>query len=721
MNGKKFLWLVLGMTAIVIAFALSAPVVAHDSGSPAPIRTALAPVEPVAGFPAEAWGEVELRQGHCGVYFDYFFDPLVVVEMTDGVHTTSFTYELPWNNGTEFVEFPAEFGETVEVTVTAYHNQRVIGSDSGTFSNDCASPPPTDTPEPTEEPEFEWETDQAFSCSGINASIHNLNDRSFTAKGWREFDGEVVPGSEHTWTVPPGGWANEGYDPTGHTDVHIKVVVQVLDNSNVLIEHSSGGDVDCPVVPTDTPTPSPTPTETPTEVPIEECDKADFTVVIEGNSATFRNSKGARCVVVLAVYNTHGFPNLQAPGAYQTLIGYSAGWIEPHGSLTLTVSEYDPEEGCYVQIDAMVVGSMEEVPAVVPTTLTNENQGPQWNALIRAETHGDHVCDEEPSDGMPVCPNCPSNRVDENDHPVTDVKVVNVAVDQCRVIWDPIKKKWCLNLDSNDTHVLRAWRQGAAFNLQVPGEAWIAETFTGADGKEYSTLRKVAPSRWDFIYWDGEDPGVKRLRDDHTEVHEYWGPCSITVSYHDTELIDGVAYGYWWEGHNTWEWAKFLMEEGYFDNWAGAEAWAKQLRLQGIGGRLKLPEKSTTSDQVEEADYSSSPDGAFTAEVVEGNIAISYDGEVVNEFALDNEAVAEEVWWLSGWEILVLTKDGKLIITDRLHYPERDLGVEEVQAILGQYVDPETGFEYIDFVDDDWVEWRVSVHGASLNLVEIGQ
>jgi len=138
----------------------------------------------------------------------------------------------------------------------------------------------------------------------------------------------------------------------------------------------------------------PVTTEPPPPVPI--CNKDNVSVKFGSNTATFTNNGGAGWAV-FAVYDTHGFPNLQAPGAYQTLIGYTSQKVGASESQTLTVSGYDPSKDCYVQMDAMWLCNEAGIAATVPKKLTASNQGAQWNALVKAITRGSHVCEDKPT------------------------------------------------------------------------------------------------------------------------------------------------------------------------------------------------------------------------------------------------------------------------------------------------------------------------------------
>ena len=60
---------------------------------------------------------------------------------------------------------------------------------------------------------------------------------------------------------------------------------------------------------------------------------------------------------------------------------------------------------------------------------------------------------------------------------------------------------------------------------------------------------------------------------------------SIFPSWADTRLVDGQGYALWLPGHNTSDWAQFLLDNGFFpdEQFRGTAAlkWAAELRENG--------------------------------------------------------------------------------------------------------------------------------------------
>ncbi len=151
-----------------------------------------------------------------------------------------------------------------------------------------------------------------------------------------------------------------------------------------------------PVPPTETlnpPTPTPYSTETP-QPSKPTCNKEEVEVEFEneGRTAVFVNTSDENeCFAVFAAYDTQGYANLQE--GPQKRIDFNYDPLRPGETAKLTLNNYYPEEGCYVQLDAMAVRREEDIPEIVPEILTAENQGPQWVALIKAITQGWRVCE----------------------------------------------------------------------------------------------------------------------------------------------------------------------------------------------------------------------------------------------------------------------------------------------------------------------------------------
>jgi len=92
----------------------------------------------------------------------------------------------------------------------------------------------------------------------------------------------------------------------------------------------------------------------------------------------------------------------------------------------------------------------------------------------------------------------------------------------------------------------------------------------------------------DFILW-GPDGFGDRFRDNvpnsERALHKY-SACSIFPSWCDTRLgEDGLGYALWLPGHNTSDWAQFLLNNGFFpdEEFRGTAAleWAADLRENG--------------------------------------------------------------------------------------------------------------------------------------------
>jgi len=94
-------------------------------------------------------------------------------------------------------------------------------------------------------------------------------------------------------------------------------------------------------------------------------------------------------------------------------------------------------------------------------------------------------------------------------------------------------------------------------------------------------------SEGDFILWGPGGYG-DRFRDhvpnSERALHKY-SACSIFPSWADTRLVDGQGYALWLPGHNTSDWAQFLLDNGFFpdEQFRGTAAlkWAAELRENG--------------------------------------------------------------------------------------------------------------------------------------------
>ncbi len=225
-----------------------------------------------------------------------------------------------------------------------------------------------------------------------HTKVNIVNDDKAAIQAWAEWD----QGPDSIWIewtfggrtdeyrkgdspIPPSpGWELDRKDDAYSVTVNFSV----KENSEVCA--SASVEVEIPAKP-----------EPPEPPPSTECNKADFLAAFAngGLDAFVDNLNGATCIAVRTVYNMNGFSNLQE--GPQTLIGYVVKQIGPNESVTLTVLGYDPSLNCRVQDDIMIVSSLEEVAAVKPDPLTNENQGAQFNALILAVTRGEIDCEDE--------------------------------------------------------------------------------------------------------------------------------------------------------------------------------------------------------------------------------------------------------------------------------------------------------------------------------------
>ena len=439
-----------------------------------------------------------------------------------------------------------------------------------------------------------------------------------------------------------------------------------------------------PKVPTPTPTEDPTPTATPTEDPTEEptpeptpegCVKSD-SAIFGSNNATFNMVGGDECIHVFAVYDTHGFANLQVPGAFQTLIGFSAGTMQ-----TLEVPEYDPEDGCFVQLDAMVVSSFDEVASVVPEVLTNENQGPQFAALVNAETRGNHVCEEEPPEpGRPekdVCPTCGPHR-DEFGEEGT-VVMAQTSATECVITWDEDLERYCNGM----TPYPMVYAGGVPMSvldlttmIATPLEAFEGESFThyflegdAIADPTWRTMKLISGlHEGQLTWWDLDPANPDRILSawevvgiDNVRM-EY--PCGRTPGVWDVTTEGNFN---WSVGHNVSEVSLWAMDQ-YNLTYEDAVDWARQLSEAGVGAELPLPGVQTASVSTEEASVSSlSPDGSREAFLRDGNLWIRWILERSDDLPQewDTGVAAESVEsWDTNW-VITITQDGESYQTDQ--------------------------------------------------------
>lgn len=526
----------------------------------------------------------------------------VTVHLSSEDDISDVSYNITVPNG-ESVDSVAEFERVTGKT--AHFDDNLVGYGNGTYVLTSASVVingesvslhnPGESfqvkdcePKPTPEPEPTFRKNHFGSCERLNASMLNDSSETVMAEGtMRDKDGNVLGGNKHPLDPGPEAWFNVGADtPENYSgSFSWKIVFTDVDSGEKVAKFEGSDTVDCGEKPTPSPTPTATPTEeptpspTPTEPP-EECRKEDFTAFFtnEGRDAVVKSESDVTCIAVRGVYNTHGHANLQE--GPQTLIGFTAREIGPGETVTLTVPEYDPAESCFVQDDIMIVSSMDEVPPVVPETLTNENQGPQFAALILAVTRGNRVCEfEEPEqEELVTCPEC--------GFPVWEemyeggLRSTVFSKGECTVCLETNRinvDSW-LYVEGWDAGEWYVWYQGVLYEPSRRTTAngheysWVEIDLKGDDGN-YVFLSKPLES---ITHLEQED------RYDHDRINEYVA-CSVAPGWQDT-TEDGFAH--FKDGHQLSDWAKFLMETDQVDSYEEGLEWAEQLRE---AGSLELP------------------------------------------------------------------------------------------------------------------------------------
>jgi rhodanese-related sulfurtransferase len=186
------------------------------------------------------------------------------------------------------------------------------------------------------------------------------------------------------------------------------------------------------------------------------------------------------------------------------------------------------------------------------------------------------------------CPKCESPKWE--DIPDGEVASLQYSVGECVVNLE----KWCLEVDT----WVRFVGHNQSFKIFYLGVTYTPEARVGADGDTWYSLDiDLVGYNHDYVWLNADAPDITSLIgfDDAwrlpRELLDYgrneYVVCSMAPSYADTDEA-GMAYMH--AGHVVSDWAKFLLQEGYFadEQYRGdvALAWANELYEVGS---LPLP------------------------------------------------------------------------------------------------------------------------------------
>lgn len=131
-----------------------------------------------------------------------------------------------------------------------------------------------------------------------------------------------------------------------------------------------------------------------------ECDRAHITRTVSDGVVTVTYTGRDECLIATGTYDTHGYPSLNVPGAYQTLLAGPIVWRVTNGDwFTYVLPNVN---NCYVQDDFVIAPWGAEVDLLIPAELRAQNQDYQYRHLFLALTRGNHVCGTETATPTPV-------------------------------------------------------------------------------------------------------------------------------------------------------------------------------------------------------------------------------------------------------------------------------------------------------------------------------
>lgn len=133
-------------------------------------------------------------------------------------------------------------------------------------------------------------------------------------------------------------------------------------------------------------------------VPPPTCSPADASWVLQADGRTAvvtYNGQAPQCQVAYGVYDTHGFANLQVPGAFQSLFGYRSAVVGAgNRTATLTVPEYTADVSCFAQHDVTLTEIGTPLAPIYPQRLDSTNQDKMSEVLVDpARTTGTQKCE----------------------------------------------------------------------------------------------------------------------------------------------------------------------------------------------------------------------------------------------------------------------------------------------------------------------------------------